>query len=391
MPVPFDQLATTDLHVDAVYTGRRNGNSSDDPLPALLSVDNQGGFRIRGKRRGKLDLVALISTFDNADWPDELDTETGIFTYFGDNKNPGRELHDTGRGGNAILSNIFLNATSGRTGREKVPPIFLFSRAESWRDVVFLGLAIPGASDLTMEDDLVAVWRTANGQRFQNYRARFTVLNVDVVKREWIQSVIERHPNMDFAPAAWRTWVETGRRLPLRSTRSLEYRTRAEQIPSDEEGRAMIEAIQQHFRTDAHAFEHFAAVVAQLAAPDIATLDVTRPSRDGGRDGVGQFRIGRGAGSILVDFALEAKCYTYPNAVGVKEMSRLISRLRHRQFGILVTTSCVDSQAYREIKEDKHPIMVIAAADIVALLKASGRSSRAAVETWLATVFPDHA
>lgn len=168
VPVPFDQLKTTDLHVDAVYTGGRNGNSKDDPLPALLNVDNQGGFRIRGKRRGTLDLVALISTFDDPDWPDELDRETGIFTYFGDNKKPGRELHDTGRGGNSILSRIFESASGGNAGRENVPPVFLFSRAESWRDVVFLGLAIPGASDLTLNDDLVAIWRTAQGHRFQN-------------------------------------------------------------------------------------------------------------------------------------------------------------------------------------------------------------------------------
>lgn len=387
MPVPFDQLAISDLHVDAVYCGGRRGNSSDDPLPALLSVDNQGGFRLRGKRRGDLDLVALISTFDDPDWPDEMDKETGIFTYFGDNKKPGRELHDTGRGGNALLSRIFQSAGDGREGRESVPPVFLFSRAESWRDVVFLGLAVPGASELTLTDDLVAIWRTAAGQRFQNYRARFTVLNVPVVKREWIRSIIERKPNRDLAPEAWNTWVETGRRLPLKATRSLEYRTRAEQLPDDDGGREIITKILQHFRNDAHGFEHFAAAIARLAAPDTAELDVTRPSRDGGRDGVGQFRIGRGPGSILVDFALEAKCYTPPNAVGVKEMSRLISRLRHRQFGILVTTSCVDAQAYREIKEDKHPILVIAAADIVALLRASGRSDAAAVEAWLTTSF----
>jgi len=52
-------------------------------------------------------------------------------------------------------------------------------------------------------------------------------------------------------------------------------------------------------------------------------------------------------------------------------MSRLISRLRHRQFGVLVTTSYVDSQAYREIKEDQHPIVVIAAADIVVILRST--------------------
>jgi hypothetical protein len=54
--------------------------------------------------------------------------------------------------------------------------------------------------------------------------------------------------------------------------------------------------------------------------PDVVTLDVTRPSRDGGRDGVGQLRVGTGASGILVDFALEAKCYSATSSVGVREM-----------------------------------------------------------------------
>ena len=54
-------------------------------------------------------------------------------------------------------------------------------------------------------------------------------------------------------------------------------------------------------------------------------------------------------------FALEAKCYAPGHGVGVRETSRLISRLRYRQFGVLVTTSHLDSQAYQEIREDGHP------------------------------------
>ena len=115
--------------------------------------------------------------------------------------------------------------------------------------------------------------------------------------------------------------------------------------------------------------------------PDVVTLDVTRPSRDGGRDGIGQLRVGTGPSGILVDFALEAKCYSSSNSVGVREMSRLISRLRHRQFGVLVTTSWVDLQAYKEIKEDGHPIIVVSAADIVDLLRRNGKGSAAIVNT----------
>ena len=68
-------------------------------------------------------------------------------------------------------------------------------------------------------------------------------------------------------------------------------------------------------------------------------------------------------------------------------MSRLISRLRHRQFRILVTTSYVDLQAYREIKEDQHPIIVIAASDIVGLLRINGHVDIEHVKLWLEREF----
>jgi hypothetical protein len=125
-----------------------------------------------------------------------------------------------------------------------------------------------------------------------------------------------------------------------------------------------------------------------MMLPEIAGMDMTRPTRDGGRDAIGQLRIGSGPAAILVDFALEAKCYALESAVGVREMSRLISRLRHRQFGILVTTSYLETQAYKEIKQDQHPLMVIAARDIVALLTASGRGDRRSVDSWLQADFP---
>jgi hypothetical protein len=49
--------------------------------------------------------------------------------------------------------------------------------------------------------------------------------------------------------------------------------------------------------------------------------------------------------------------------------------------------SYIDSQAYREIKEDQHPIVVIAAADIVGILRAHGLADPQAVQKWLDTEF----
>jgi Restriction endonuclease AspBHI N-terminal/Restriction endonuclease len=389
-PVRFDALACADLKVDAIYQGGRSGNAGDDPLPRLLRLSTQGGFRWRGNLEANaLSMVMLKTSMDDPDWPDSLDPETGLFTYFGDNKSPGKDLHDTGRGGNALLRQLFTNALSGREGRAKVPPIFLFAGTGAWRDVEFIGLAVPGLADQPGAEDLVAVWKLKAGKRFQNYRARFTVLNVPTISRVWLDDVIEgRAIESEAAPPQWLHWIESGRCEALRALRALEYRSKKEQLPGSTQGVAIIETVHRYFAEHPHDFEHCAAALVRMCLPNVAQLDVTRPSRDGGRDAVGQLRLGVGPGSILIDFALEAKCYSTTNAVGVRELSRLISRLRHRQFGVLVTTSYVDLQAYREIKEDEHPVMIIAATDLASILRSNGLGTPDEVRSWLAANFP---
>jgi Restriction endonuclease AspBHI N-terminal/Restriction endonuclease len=384
--IQFSNLIGADLLIDAVYQGGRTGNAKDDPLGPLLKVSNSGGFRYRG-RLDRLEMLVLTTSLNDPDWPDSLDRETGVFTYYGDNKRPGQKLHETPRKGNALLARIFEDAGGGAAGRARVPPIFLFANTGVWRDVQFLGLAIPGTNDLRAMEDLVAVWKTSSGHRFQNYRARFTVLDAGEIARDWIDSLISGKDKMSFAPKAWLDWVRTGRIALLASPRALEHRTKAEQLPADAQGREMIRSIHEAFAESPHDFEYCAAALIRLTLPDVATLDVTRRSRDGGRDAVGKLRIGIGPGAIYADFAVEAKCYGPSNSVGVREISRLISRLRHRQFGILVTTSWLDTQAYKEIKEDEHPIMVVTAADVVAILKAHGRGDAEAVRGWIASGF----
>lgn len=146
----FNQLASTDLQVDAVYEGGRAGNAGDDPLGKLLPVGNQGGFRFAGSvRDDDLRLVVLYTSGSDPDWPDALDVETGLFTYFGDNRSPGKELHDTSRGGNAILRRCFDRLHAGPT-RDTIPPFLIFNKASpaGGRDVRFLGIAAPGAENV---------------------------------------------------------------------------------------------------------------------------------------------------------------------------------------------------------------------------------------------------
>lgn len=117
-------------------------------------------------------------------------------------------------------------------------------------------------------------------------------------------------------------------------------------------------------------------------------IDVTRPWRDGGRDAVGDYLLGPRHDPVSVEFALEAKCYGPENSVGVRQTSRLISRLRYRQFGVLVTTSYVHGQAYKEIRENGHPVVILAGRDIVEILKARRLDTTAAIRHYLLQKYP---
>jgi hypothetical protein len=93
-------------------------------------------------------------------------------------------------------------------------------------------------------------------------------------------------------------------------------------------------------------------------------------------------------------FSLEAKCYRPAlngegaNAVGVREVSRLISRIRHREFGVLVTTSVVGRQAYEEVRADRHPIIFFSCKDVTDILTTNGFNTRERVTALLQREFP---
>jgi hypothetical protein len=327
---------------------------------------------------------------DDPDWPDFIDVYTGIFTYFGDNKKRGFALHDTHRRGNKLLQSCFAMLHTAPDQRAKIPPFLVFTKGDKGRDVIFRGLAVPGG-EADPADDLVAIWRSKKGERFQNYRANFTILDTGTVSREWIDALRAGEPLHSPAPRAWRTWIETGAYEPLRAKPTIEYRTKEEQLPASGRDESLVRCIYDYFKNNPHGFEHCAARLAGLMDPNIHIETITRPSVDGGRDAIGIYRVGPLADRISLDFALEAKCYAPENGVGVKELSRLISRLRHRQFGILVTTSFLCHQAYQELRSDRHPVVVIAGADIAAIIVKAGMGTSETVREWLIAEFPTEA
>ncbi len=386
--VHFSDLTSSNLIVDAYYEGGISGNFSDDPMSKLLPCGTQGGFRPKNNISGGCALAVLYSSLNEPDWPDNLDEEMGLFTYYGDNRSPGRSLHDTPRGGNELLRRSYNAMHEDPLGRERVPPFFVFTKGTKGRDVVFRGLAVPGSNLLKTNEELVAIWKNKAGERFQNYKAVFTILDVSEISREWIQDLLESNPLSSNCPDVWQEWVKNGVYTPLHAPATISHRTKAEQLPSTPNKIEMIERVYEYFKDNPYAFETCAAEIVKMMDSNVVRIDVTRPTRDGGRDGIGLYRIGTTGDNIRVDFAVEAKCFKPGTGVGVRATSRLISRLRHRQFGVLVTTSHLDSQAYKEIREDNHPIIVLAGEDITNILLQAGIGTSNEVQTWLKQYFP---
>ncbi|MFD7022495.1 restriction endonuclease [Promicromonospora sukumoe] len=383
----FADLQMADLVLDRVCQGGSKGNMGDDPIGKLLPVGNQGGFRYKGSvEKQDVRLVVLYTSGEETDWPDQLDPTTGDFTYYGDNRKPGRGLHETQRKGNLLLRDIFDWSRGDATDRAGVPPLLLFQKS-SGRDVVFRGLLAPGSPRLESDEELVAVWRTTRDLRFQNYRAHFTMLDTPAVTRSWIDQVLARDPLGDACPPEWRAWVESRSYRALEAPRTIAIRTKEEQLPLAAD-RWILETIYEHFSHDPIQFEHFAASIWARFDSNVEAVEVTRPSRDGERDALGTYRLGPLTDPVRLQFALEAKCYGLNSGAGVKVISRLISRLKHREFGVFVTTSFVSEQAYSEIREDQHPVVFITGRDIVESMKRRSLTRREALEAFLSAEYP---
>ncbi len=384
----FERHVDADLVLDAVYVGGSQKNVGADPLAKLLHVGNQGGFRPAASRHlGRSPFVAMFTTGAEHDWPDLLDPQTGIFTYYGDNRQPGRELHDTKRRGNQLLRQVFDALHGHPARRHEIPPFFIFAREGTSWDIKFRGIAVPGATGVAAMDDLVAVWKSKDGDRFQNYKATFTVLDCARVSREWIHSLERGETESPHAPAAWVEWVLTGRYAALEADTIQAFRSPEEQLPQDAVGQAMLRATYEHFKSSPHAFEPCAAQLWQMVSPGVVVDEITRPSRDGGRDALGRLTVGPRVDPISLSYALEAKCYDTSHGATVADTARLISRLRHREFGVFVTTSYVGRQAYQEIRHDRHPVVIMAGADIVSILRGKQISSPEDTKHWLNTQF----
>lgn len=389
----FEKIEDSDrknwhLIIDAVYRADPSKpNMSAEVISKLLGVKNQGGFRYLGKTETP-NLVVLFTSGEDIYWKDELDTTTGLLLYYGDNKTPGNDLHKTNLHGNEILRYMFdLACSDDFEKRKNIPPVLVFKKNSSiydenhsGRDVKFLGLAVPGLAGKPKKDWLSAVWGcNRNGDRFQNYKSYFTVLDTSSgsalekgagINLAWLNDIkIGRAYESPYAPIVWKKYIDGLKISPLSSRAEKYIKTKEEQLPIDKLQYKMLLTLQKYFcdLDGGYSFEVFAHDLTIYMDSSVVDLNTTRPFKDGGFDAEGRYRIfSKVENVVYVDFYLQAKCYNPETTpVAVKDTARLISRIKDRQFGVMFTTSYVATQAYQEIIEDGHPIVIINGRNII--------------------------
>lgn len=223
----FEELGKSNLIQGAVYEGGRNKNPmKDDPLSKIFIIEgcqkgigNQGGFRKTSKEKngkkinGTIAFVVMVDSTKQAEWPNKMDEEAGIFTYYGDNRTVGNDIFKTKNLGNKFLYEIFTKSYAGPDERAAIPPIFIFKATGNGCDKRFIGLAVPGVRGKSMEEALERRVFKVDGGEFENYVANFTVLDIEggVIERDWLKDLKDMSSKVSYeAPKEWNDFILNG-------------------------------------------------------------------------------------------------------------------------------------------------------------------------------------
>ena len=208
--ITHEDFARADLVPGAIYRAKSSaiGKGNEVISQLLPGISNSGGFRVRAGAEHPA-VCVLYSTGSEGDWPDHFDEASGLFTYFGDNRKPGKDIHSTSRGGNRLLQRWFGDCASGLM--QSVPLILGFEKLDSAKgnDVKFIGVLVPDVATGSVGDALVVETREHPDGSFENYRARFRVLDTGALNGDFVrESIAERVVDWEDArvPESLRDW-----------------------------------------------------------------------------------------------------------------------------------------------------------------------------------------
>lgn len=386
------------LRLDSLYRNTNNWKNVEDQFNIFFRFDDGKGINnvsgFRPKSRSDINNTGIIScafcvlvtNLGELEWPDEINLETGIFTYYGDNRVPGSAIDATPVGGNKLLQVTYEALHTNN--RDQIKPFLCFEAVgtKEGKYMKFLGLAAPGGQGISSVDDLVSVWKIKDKKRFQNYKSIFTILNDGEVSKQWLEDLVKgvKPHESKYAPSSWSYWVRTGIYKAMECKSETNPRTKLDQLPGSEEEVRILEYLFNSLSD--RQFEYVAAEIVRLLDPAFKDLLVTQATKDGGRDVIGKYYLGHAGHQIRLSVYVEAKKWKIDSSVGVKPMMRLISRLKHRDIGVFITTSFFDQQIQKELIEDGHPVMLISGGDIARLLIKSDLSDRESLCAWVDSI-----
>lgn len=206
-----EDLGSAPLVQGAVYRGGAKGNLSDEVLSKILPVGNAGGFRPIGSA-DNCRFVAIYSTGSHDRWRDGLAEDSRTFVYFGDQDEPNKNVLDTSRKGNSVLTRSF-NLAKDPASRNSAPIFLVFTRFGTSRDMKFEGFAVPsigvdGASGLSEVQVQVAEGVITN------LKAELEILDIDRVDREAFIEWLNNPDDTNLQPLAYRDWcAQTQQRI----------------------------------------------------------------------------------------------------------------------------------------------------------------------------------
>ena len=161
---------------------------------------------------------------------------------------------------NQFLRNIYDRLSKNNfEDRKKITPIFLFESKKEYKGVQFKGLIVHGNSNYDDKDILTAVWASKeNGDRFQNYKAIFTLLdtkeessnepNKSSIDLRWLDDIKnELCYESVYVQISYKRWVKKGIYTPFETIRLNNVRTKEEQLPSEPQKLKMLKIIHDYF------------------------------------------------------------------------------------------------------------------------------------------------
>ncbi|ACD23559.1 DUF3883 domain-containing protein [Clostridium botulinum] len=207
MIIKFEDLQDANLIVNGIYKSGNKGNYSDEALSKLMRCENSCGFRKKGSLKNpNLQYVVLYSTGKQKDWKNILNVDTSEFIYYGDQNKVNKEIHDTPKKGNEVLRRTFEDLK--KRNRSNIAPFFVFIKQEK-RDVKFIGLAVPGSKNRSIEECLQVVTIDKINGQIKNYKAIFTILDVKEINRRWLDDLEKENGlTSQYVPIEWKLWVE---------------------------------------------------------------------------------------------------------------------------------------------------------------------------------------